>query len=93
MVQTFNFFCQKFRSFIGKIKKIQILISCSKNNRKYLVIAVKYVEDSEIRISFIKDFEIIDVKADTMYWALSSEIKKCGGVWFESDAASVNNWA
>ena len=40
------------------------------------------MEDGKNRISFIKDVEIIDQKADTIYSALSNEIEKC--CWDES---------
>ena len=57
-----------------------ISIFCSNNNRKHLAIAVKYVEGGKNRISFIKDVEITDGKADTIYSALSNKIEKCGRV-------------
>ena len=52
----------------------------SKNNRKHLAIAVKYMEGSKNRISFIKDVEITDGKFDTIYLALSNKITKCGAI-------------
>ena len=36
--------------------------------------------NSENRISFIKDIEILDEKADTIYSMLSNKIQKRGGV-------------
>ena len=45
-------------------------------------------------MSFIKDVEITDEKADAMYSALSNEIEKCDTIeslsGFESDGASVS---
>ena len=65
----------------------------SKNNRKYLVIAIKYMEGGKNRISIIKNVEIADGKTDAIHSALSNEIEKCGRVeslnGFESDRASV----
>ena len=69
------------------------MISYSLNNRKNLAIAVKYKKDGENRISLIKDVEITDGKADTMYSELSNEIEKCSGVEslcrFGNDGTSV----
>ena len=51
------------------------------------------MEDGKNRIFFIKDIEITDGKADTIYSALRNEIEKRGGIvslsWFGSDEASV----
>ena len=47
------------------------------------------MKDIENKISFTKDVEITDGKADTMHSALSNENEKCGGIGFESDRASV----
>ena len=51
------------------------------------------MKGGENRMSLIKNVEITDEKADTIYSALSNEIKKCGGVEslseFGSDGASV----
>ena len=66
-----------------------ILIFYCKNNREYLAIAVKCMEDGKNRISFIKDVEITDGKADTLYSFFSNEILKCGGVRLRSDGASI----
>ena len=52
-------FCRKFRSFIQK-KKIYTSTFYSKNNRKHLAIAVKYVKGGVNGISFIEDVEIKD---------------------------------
>ena len=38
------------------------------------------MKNSENRLSFIKDVEITDEKADTIYSVLSNEIQKPGGV-------------
>ena len=38
---------------------------------------------------FTKDAERTDVKADTLYPALSNGIEKCGVVGFGSDGASI----
>ena len=69
------------------------LIFYSKNNRKHLAVAVKYIKNCENRISFIKDVEITDGKADAIYSALSNKIEKCCGVEnlsrFGSDGTSV----
>ena len=43
-----------------------------------MAIVVKCMEDCENRISFIKDVEVTDVEANTIYSAFSSEIEKCG---------------
>lgn len=63
------------------------------NNRKHLAIAAKYLKDGKTQISFIKDLEILDGKADTIFSALETEIEKCGGIGkmsgFGSDGASV----
>ena len=40
------------------------------------------MEDGESRISFIKDVEIMDGKADTIYSAISNETNECRGVGF-----------
>ena len=58
------------------------MISYSKNNRKHLAIAVKYIRDCENTVSFIKDVEITGGKADTIYSTLHNEIEKCGVVGF-----------
>ena len=54
------------------------------------------MKGGENRMSLIKNVEITDEKADTIYSALSNEIKKCGGVeslcGFGSDRAKCNNW-
>ena len=73
---NFFFFLSKFCSFIEK-KKIHALIFYSKNKRKHLDIAVKYIEDGENTISFIKDVEITNGKADIIYSALRNENEKC----------------
>ena len=44
-------FSQKFHNFTEK-KKIYTMIFCSKNNKKYLTIVVKYIENNENRIFF-----------------------------------------
>ena len=49
------------------------------------------MEKSKNRMSFTKDVEIIDGKADTMHSTLSNETEKCGGVWFGSDGGKCNN--
>ena len=53
------------------------------------------MEGSENRISFVKDIEITNGKADTINSALSNEIENCGGVESLSrlgnDKASVIN--
>ena len=41
---------------------------------KHLAIAVKFMKDGENRITFIKDVEITDGKANTINSALSNEI-------------------
>ena len=38
------------------------------------------MEDGENRISFIKDVETTDGKADAIYSTISNKIAKCGGV-------------
>ena len=51
------------------------------------------MKDGENRISFIKDVEITDRKADAIHSALNNEIEKCDGIenssGFGSDRASV----
>ena len=81
-LNIFFFFVKNF-VLLSK-KKIFALIFCSKNNRKYLTIAVNSMEDGENRISFIKDVEITGEKADTIYSALRNEIEKCSRVGFGS---------
>ena len=41
------------------------------------------MEGGKKRISFIKDVEMADGKADTAYSVLSNKLVKCGGVKFE----------
>ena len=45
--------------------------------------------DSENTVSLIKDVEITDGKAGTIYSALRNKIEKCGVVGFGSNGASV----
>ena len=40
-------------------------------------------------MSFIKDIEITDGKADAIYSSSNNEIKKCGVVGFGNDGLSV----
>ena len=65
------FLVKKFLQFYRKKKKIQkiyTLIFYSKNNRKHLARKKwNYVKDGENRISFIKDIQIPDGKADKQY--------------------------
>ena len=64
------------------------MIFYSKNNRKHLTIAVKYINDGENRISFIKqEGEIIG----TIYSVQSNEIEICveSLSLFESDGTNV----
>ena len=69
------------------------MIFFSKNNRKCLAIALKCMRDGENRISFIKDVEVADGKADIIYSVLSNEIEKYGRVesmsGFGSDGPSI----
>ena len=74
-----NSFFEKFHSFIEKKRK-HTSIFYIKNNRKHLAIAIKHIKICKNRISFIKDVEITDEKAETLYSALRNENEKYGGV-------------
>ena len=60
----------------------------SKNNKKFSHCS-KIYGNGENRMSFIKDVEIRDGKADTIHSALSNEIEKCSGVGFGSHGSSL----
>ena len=47
------------------------------------------MKDDKNRKSFIKDVEITDGKAYTIYSVLSNEIEKCGEGRFGNDGANV----
>ena len=63
----------------------------SKSSRKYLAIVLKYMEDGENKISFIKDVEIRDGKTDAIYSVLRVETEKM--CWNEGLSRFGNNGA